>query len=293
MGGLEILHEINEYENRGFPFGMYTVTKASITPKGRGYQDLHWHEELQFTVVLSGELTIQVYNESYMLKTGEGIFINSGMLHVTKFLSEGGAYVSFNCPMKMLGFFPGSLMETAYVLPYTRDKALPAIVFKRSDDWAKAVLDQLYICRQLMLAPPKLGKEYELSILLTQIWYQMIQYLDQHKNLDQSWIKQHNRLQLFLDFIHSDYMEEIRLEDIAHVAHVSAGECGRCFRSILQVSPIEYLSSYRIQKSMALLTETEKSVTEIAYSVGFKHVSYFIQQFKQQVGMTPKKYRQP
>ena len=35
------LHEINRYEDAAFPVEMYTVTKESIFPKGRGYMDLH------------------------------------------------------------------------------------------------------------------------------------------------------------------------------------------------------------------------------------------------------------
>ena len=41
------LHEINYYTDKGFPIEMYTVTQGNIEPSGRGYMDLHWHEELQ------------------------------------------------------------------------------------------------------------------------------------------------------------------------------------------------------------------------------------------------------
>ena len=40
------LHEINYYTDKGFPIEMYTVTQGNIEPSGRGYMDLHWHEEV-------------------------------------------------------------------------------------------------------------------------------------------------------------------------------------------------------------------------------------------------------
>ena len=70
------LHEINQYRDSAFPVGMYVVTKEKIVPRGRGYLDLHWHEELQFTLVTSGTLGIQVKGVVYRLREGDAIFIN-------------------------------------------------------------------------------------------------------------------------------------------------------------------------------------------------------------------------
>ena len=67
------LHEINYYTDKGFPIEMYTVTQGNIEPSGRGYMDLHWHEELQFTVVISGKLKLRVDGKLYTLDEGDGI----------------------------------------------------------------------------------------------------------------------------------------------------------------------------------------------------------------------------
>ena len=77
------LHEINQYSDTAFPVGLYVVTKDRIIPKGRGHLDLHWHEELQFTLVTNGSVTMQVSGEIYKLQEGEAIFINRNLLHIT------------------------------------------------------------------------------------------------------------------------------------------------------------------------------------------------------------------
>ena len=51
----------------------YTVTREGILPDGRGYQDLHWHEELQLTRVECGDLDIRVDGIDYTLHQGEAI----------------------------------------------------------------------------------------------------------------------------------------------------------------------------------------------------------------------------
>lgn len=124
------LYEVNRYADTAFPVGAYTVTREGIMPEGRGYKDLHWHEELQFTYVVSGELRIRIDGKDYLVKEKEAVFINRNLLHITTDLTEDGKYISLNFPDKILGFFPGSRMEQDYVFQYTRGYMLPAVVLK-------------------------------------------------------------------------------------------------------------------------------------------------------------------
>lgn len=124
------LYEVKRYADTAFPVGAYTVTREGIMPEGRGYKDLHWHEELQFTYVVNGELRIRIDGKDYLVKEKEAVFINRNLLHITTDLTEDGKYISLNFPDKILGFFPGSRMEQDYVFPYTRGYMLPAVVLK-------------------------------------------------------------------------------------------------------------------------------------------------------------------
>ena len=124
------LYEVNRYADTAFPVGAYTVTREGIMPEGRGYKDLHWHEELQFTYVVNGELRIRIDGKDYLVKEKEAVFINRNLLHITTDLTEDGKYISLNFPDKILGFFSGSRMEQDYVFPYTRGYMLPAVVLK-------------------------------------------------------------------------------------------------------------------------------------------------------------------
>lgn len=94
-----------------FPFAMHRVTSQKMEPEGRGLYDLHWHPELQFTLVTRGSVMIRVNGIDYRLKEGEAIFINSGLLHMTWDLSENGEYIGFSFPAKLLSFFQGSRMD--------------------------------------------------------------------------------------------------------------------------------------------------------------------------------------
>lgn len=119
------LHEVNQYNDVIFPVGLYEVTRDSIIPKGRGHLDLHWHEELQFTVVSSGTMVMQVDGKLYDLKQGDAIFINQRLLHVSRDLSEGGRYFSIDLPSRLLGFFREAGWKNPMFFP------IRAIIFSR------------------------------------------------------------------------------------------------------------------------------------------------------------------
>jgi mannose-6-phosphate isomerase-like protein (cupin superfamily) len=43
--------------------------------------DCHWHQDLEFTIILEGEMTYHVNDRLYPLHKGDGIFVNTNQLH--------------------------------------------------------------------------------------------------------------------------------------------------------------------------------------------------------------------
>lgn len=85
---------------------------------------------------------------------------------------------------------------------------------------------------------------------------------------------------------------DISIDDMAKTACISRTECFRCFREILNKTPSEYLNEYRLAMAATLLSDTDKTLSDICYSCGFKSPSYFGKRFKERSGMSPKKYRE-
>lgn len=284
------LHEVNAYKDKAFPVGLYTVTRDSIEPAGRGYMDLHWHEELQLTYVVNGQMDIQVSGITYHLCKGQAIFINRNLLHATTYLTEDGKYQSLDFPEKLLGFFPGSRMEQDDVLPYTGNAAFPAMVFSPETVWQRELLQKLKHTLDDLRHPK--GKEYEISCALTKMWQILIRHVDLSKEQPSlSNIRMMKRMQNMIAYIHANYQKKIRIADIAAAGNISEGECNRSFRKLVQKSPAQYVLFYRICQSMTRLREGSDSITQVALACGFNDTSYFIRCFKQQTGITPKMYQ--
>ena len=65
------------------------------------------------------------------------------------------------------------------------------------------------------------------------------------------------------------YAEPLDVRAIAAVAHISPAHFSRCFRTVFGETPHRYLQRRRIERSMFLLREHDRSVTEVCFDVGF------------------------
>ncbi len=87
------------------------------------------------------------------------------------------------------------------------------------------------------------------------------------------------------------YAEPLDVRAIAAVAHLSPAHFSRCFRTVFGETPHRYLQRRRVERSMFLLRETDRSVTEICLDVGFTSLGTFSRTFRKIVGETPSGYR--
>src|SRR6186997_1554373 len=87
------------------------------------------------------------------------------------------------------------------------------------------------------------------------------------------------------------YAESLDVPAIAAVAHISEAHFIRTFRAVFGETPHHYLQRRRVERSMFLLRETDRSVTDICLDVGFTSLGTFSRTFRDIVGETPSSYR--
>jgi AraC-like DNA-binding protein len=80
-------------------------------------------------------------------------------------------------------------------------------------------------------------------------------------------------------------------EQIARELNMSYSWFRRVFKQYTGFSPSQYLQELKIQKSRELLTNTDLSSRQIAYSMGFENPDYFCTVFKRRTGLSPGRYR--
>lgn len=94
-----------------------------------------------------------------------------------------------------------------------------------------------------------------------------------------------------LEFLDSNYMNKITVKDISGHCNISSCYLSKLLHSALGISPAHFIVSFRIDKSLEMMTMGEYTLSEIASSVGFSSLQHFSKAFKSEIGMTPKKYQ--
>jgi AraC-like DNA-binding protein len=87
------------------------------------------------------------------------------------------------------------------------------------------------------------------------------------------------------------YAEPLDVAAIARVAHCSEAHFSRSFRAAFGETPHRYLQRRRVERSMFLLRETDRSITDICFDVGFMSLGTFSRTFREIIGETPSAYR--
>lgn len=90
-----------------------------------------------------------------------------------------------------------------------------------------------------------------------------------------------------VSYMHTNYAEPITLDDLANRAGLTPRYYTEVFKKKVGKSPIEYLTSCRMEHAKTLLRESNKRLREVARLVGYADEFYFSRRFKQQVGVSP------
>jgi AraC-like DNA-binding protein len=93
------------------------------------------------------------------------------------------------------------------------------------------------------------------------------------------------------DAMDRDYAKPLDIPTLARIAYVSEAHFIRVFRATFGETPHRYLQRRRVERAMFLLRESDRSVTEICFDVGFTSLGTFSRTFADIVGEPPTAYR--
>lgn len=84
---------------------------------------------------------------------------------------------------------------------------------------------------------------------------------------------------------------DVDLQCLATKSGLSVYHYLRVFSSVLGVTPHQYLLRCRLRKAAQLLTDEDRSITDVALDVGFADLSNFVRTFRRAAGVSPRVYR--
>lgn len=94
-----------------------------------------------------------------------------------------------------------------------------------------------------------------------------------------------------VQYINDNYNKKISLEDIASYVGISKYYFSVLFKKEMDITFSNYLNTVRIEKAKQLLKNSQITINDMFYEVGFNDSQYFSKIFKKYVGMTVTEYR--
>src|SRR5574344_1344410 len=149
------------------------VHETCLKDKPLGFNAWHWHEELQFSIVLEGEMVMTLQGGNYTLRPRDGIFINSNIEHMSRPTTpESARYLTLNVQPTLLTLFHGSGVEQKYFLPYLKDPQMQVVTFSAEgeDELLFAQVSELF----RVLQDGDFGYELEAYSRLLAVWHLLL-----------------------------------------------------------------------------------------------------------------------
>lgn len=210
--------------------------------------------------ILKGQCEILYKGKTYFAKQGDLMYIAKGT-NYSSFWTGNPEIEFFSVPFK-----------------FTDPYAMNEFKFQIVKNYPKEKFDRLY-------SIPK-----ENDFLRMETFYCLLSelYGKLEKNKKN---RAYDNILPAVDYIEKNYTEKIYIEHLAALCNLSPSRFFSVFKETMGNTPIGYKNAVKIQKSMELLYETDMSVEEIAETLGFSSTAHFRKQFKQILGVTPKKIR--
>lgn len=93
------------------------------------------------------------------------------------------------------------------------------------------------------------------------------------------------------EYIHTHFSGQITLDQLCSYFYCSRATLTKSFRTAYHQSILEYITSYRLERSKRLLEDPSISIQDIARQCGFSDQNYFTKVFHQKCGLTPLSFR--
>lgn len=275
-------HESKIHGKIDFP---YTVYMGRIPEFLKNYP-LHWHEEFEIIYVMDGQIEIQVSSEKFLCNQCDIVIIPSGVLHKIQQVNNDKAfYFNILFRLNLLESDENSNIFKKYFLPLLSENGINNYIPSCTPlNYELApIINRLITTRQKKYNNQELVIKSELFILMEKLQGVIKNDFPSHSKSSQI-----SRLKPLITKISKDYAENITVKMAADMCAMSETYFMKFFKKMTGITFIEYVNSVRLDNAHKLLTETDKSISEIAEACGFNNFSYFIRTFKKHFGKTPK-----
>ncbi len=253
----------------------------------------HTHNYIEINYIISGECVHTENDTVTHAKRGNLFIINYMTPHKNSPVAEGSGYVSYN-----VGFTPGalddSLKQESEFIKLKSSFLLNSVFPAPETTTANHTFYELEPLFENMLdeyTHSYNGSHDLLRAYLLELIIKIFRKLDGNRPSNPQ-RKQEHYINLAVEYVKANYMNKLRIEDIAYRSFLSKSYFSQLFKDVTGLCFSDYLQKVRINEACKRLESTDKIITDIALEVGFNDMKSFYTIFHKRVGCTPRQFRQ-
>ncbi|PVY42289.1 AraC family transcriptional regulator [Pontibacter virosus] len=258
------------------------------------YDKLHQHPQIQLSCILRGEGKLLVGDYLGRFKPGNIFLLGRDVPHV--FRSDKVYYdadTQLECHALTVFFEIEALGQSFWEADELQEAR--AFLGKLKGCYQVQGINQAVFVRQIEQLRGKTGLNKMLAglqllhVLLQEARLERLNLDDQVQDLSE---REGRRMDQVLHFLMEHSYRAIPLEEAAAVANLSREAFCRFFKERTRKTFTAFLNEIRIGNACQLLLQEDATVASVAYGAGFSNLSHFNRVFKNQIGCSPKVYRQ-
>lgn len=253
---------------------------------------LHWHDEMEVTLIREGVSDYRIGQASLRAEKGDLLIVPPCTLHsAMEIPGERMVSDSLVFHLDYLGASEPDLSASRYLRPLMHGQLRLPCRITCTESGYEEIRDCFMEALGCFLEKPPF---YELQLkerLLRVLYLLFLHGGVSGDSRDMPQTESRKQMQSVLRYIGEHYQERITIPELAAVSGFSESHFMNFFRQNAGMTCIRYINHYRIQKAANALAGTAQPVMEIALDSGFDNVSYFNLQFRREFGMTPREFR--
>lgn len=230
--------------------------------------EAHLHREVEIIVLFKGSATLSVGGKEFQMTVGDLLIVFPNTVH--SYTSEE------NVDVGKFIFSPDTLPELRDVF----NTKYPKYPIASGSD------ELLSLSKEILLSfdsSSSIVKKAYLLLLTGKLLERCL--VEDRDDYDG------DTLNTILEYCRKNYRSRLTQSDVAAALHISESYLSHVFSAKMEINFCRYLNILRTGEACRLLTEGDKSITEIAYDCGFSSLRSFNRAFSDQMGTTPREYK--
>lgn len=264
--------------------GIYhEIITHSYTIRLRNLQEKpydHWHQRTEFLLVHSGNCRVWIGKEEFLGKPGDVFVIHSGKIHALGCEKDCYLYICTFDPAILYSFQP----EVKFLQPHIPAESLEQL----------GLLEQVRGLFAEMLQEKQQAEDWHDVLIrsdIIRLYSLFVRHFPREVSSSKQSMTKFLHFQQALSFIAEHYAEDIKLSDVAKTINYNPSYVSSLFVTYTGVNFKNYLDSFRINKAVDLIKNTNITVAEISTLCGYENIRTFNNTFKRVTQMTPSQMR--